>query len=41
MDPIHFQYAGVRTIQRTVLSDEKENPLSIVEPAQAVSAEGV
>src|SRR6267143_1514509 len=41
MDPVHFQYAGVRTIQRTVLSDEKENPLSIVEPARAVSVEGV
>jgi transposase-like protein len=41
MDPVRFQYAGVRTIQRTVLSDEKENPLSIVEPAQAVSLEGV
>ena len=30
-----------RTIQRTVLSDEKENPLSIVEPAATVSEEGV
>src|SRR5439155_21956929 len=36
-----LNYAGVRTIQRTVLSDQKENPLSIVEPAQAVSVEGV
>ena len=41
MDPVHFQYAGVRTIQRTVLSDEKENPLSIVELAEDVSVEGV
>jgi len=37
MDPVHFQYAGVRKIQRTVLSDEKENPLISVEPAATVS----
>jgi transposase-like protein len=41
LDPVHFQYAGVRSIQRTVLSVEKESPLSIVEPLVTVSEAGV